>query len=685
MKSHGSGEFGVRLSQTCVFVTLCVMSLVLAGCPPEVVTIITNSTSPGIHVSVLDVEIPLDNRAVISLTITDDAGDPIPLRELTDIRFILAHLDESPPSGSTAQFASYITRLAGGALQATYDGARLAGLAQAEDGSYTYTFATAIPGGYSMTATHQVGGQAGRLFPINGESYSTNMTYSFRPDGGDVTKERDIVQTETCNVCHTTLSAHGSRREVQLCILCHNPGSTDPDSGNSVDFPEMIHKIHRGADLPSVKDGEPYQIIGYQGSVHDYSTVHFPQPVSNCSACHDSDDKRISNENVSLDWPTLQGCASCHDRTWFGHENATPTDFENHVGGQQVDDSLCSLCHTPTAPGPSPIMEAHLQPTQTEVAPGLAFTITGITAEPLDSKDILSEQEVTIEFTAEDYDGNLFTDLSIFSTLAITMAYPVSEYEEAYRENIDKGQTIDKGNGNFSHTFTTTVPGGSTDTFAVAMEGRFDFDFQDGSERQGTTDTGRAIFTLDGSDPVERRQIISDSKCNACHEDLRLHGSLRVGVDYCVMCHNPNATDIGKRSEEQMPPESVNFKDMIHKIHTGEDLNQPFVVAGFSSLIDFSHIRFPGDRSKCEICHEEDTYELPLPEEALSTVVLDDNEELVIEKLPVRATCTSCHDALITEIHSILATDDVSRVESCAVCHGSDADFSVLDVHGLNN
>ena len=41
----------------------------------------------------------------------------------------------------------------------------------------------------------------------------------------------------------------------------------------------MIHKIHAGSSLPSVKSGTPYQIIGYQNSVADYSTVVFPADV----------------------------------------------------------------------------------------------------------------------------------------------------------------------------------------------------------------------------------------------------------------------------------------------------------------------------------------------------------------------------------------------------------------------
>ena len=94
----------------------------------------------------------------------------------------------------------------------------------------------------------------------------------------------------TCNSCHYDLALHGSRRRaLKGCMMCHNPQSTDPESGNTVNMKEMAHKIHMGANLPSVQAGMPYFIVGYRGSVHDYSDVHFPQDVRNCTTCHDPD------------------------------------------------------------------------------------------------------------------------------------------------------------------------------------------------------------------------------------------------------------------------------------------------------------------------------------------------------------------------------------------------------------
>ena len=263
------------------------------------------------------------------------------------------------------------------------------------------------------------------------------------------------------------------------------------------------------------------------------------------------------------------------------------------------------------------------------------------------------------------------------------MAYPVSDYEQAFRETITAANATDNGDGTFSYTFTEQVPVDSEATFAVAMEGRVRFDLLGETITQGTASNGRMIFTVNNSEPVERRQIIDDAKCNACHSELRFHGSLRVGVDSCVMCHNPNGTDIARRTEEQLPPETINFKDMIHKIHRGSELEMAFTVFGFGGTPhDFTGIEFPGDLRNCEMCHVDGSFEIPLSMDAISTVI-SDGTTIVSEKLPERASCTSCHDSLVAEVHAILNTDPGARVESCSVCHDSGADFAVIDVHNM--
>ncbi len=99
----------------------------------------------------------------------------------------------------------------------------------------------------------------------------------------------------------------------------------------------MVHKIHRGASLPSVEAGTPYIIIGNNQSVHDFSNVVFPQDIRNCVRCHTPE---ATQSNVWFTYPARAACASCHDDIdWVTGAN--------HPAGPQADDSACASCHQP--------------------------------------------------------------------------------------------------------------------------------------------------------------------------------------------------------------------------------------------------------------------------------------------------------------------------------------------------
>src|ERR1039457_129897 len=97
----------------------------------------------------------------------------------------------------------------------------------------------------------------------------------------------------------------------------------------------------------------------------------------------------------------------------------------------------------------------------------------------------------------------------------------------------------------------------------------------------------------------------------------------------CVLCHNPSENDASTRSaatvasDKALPPQSVNFALMIHKIHTGatmQTFNRTYIIVGFGgSHNDFPDVRYPAmtptggvaDTAKCYMCRsEEHTSEL---------------------------------------------------------------------------
>ncbi len=300
-------------------------------------------TRPGLNLEITSVVIPADRKPVVNFRITDSAKLPLDLAGLTtvgpvSVSFVISRIDP----GNT-QYTNYITRAATGAVSgtvqqpATDSGGKFTALG---DGKYTYTFGTALPENYNPNLTHTVGIYASRnMAEFDGKIYVANALFNFVPVGGEVKTVRDVVRTEACNQCHNLLGLHGGRRrETGLCILCHQPQNVDPDTGNSVDFKVYIHKIHMGENLPSVKAGTPYRIIGFNQTIFDFSTIAFPPSLGsslnnlrNCARCHTG-----SQGDNWMTKPSRAACGSCHD-------DVNWVTGKNHADNLAMeDDSKCA-------------------------------------------------------------------------------------------------------------------------------------------------------------------------------------------------------------------------------------------------------------------------------------------------------------------------------------------------------
>jgi hypothetical protein len=244
---------------------------------------------PGLELEIVEVVIPGDLQPEVTFTISDPAGLPLDRSgTLTpgsvSTSFVLSYIPEYEEA-----YVAYTTRVqtseitGDSAVQASSDSG--GSYTELGIGTYKYKFGTVLGDNYDPDATTTLGVYASRnLSDFDLGTYVDNELEHFVPSGLSEPEPRDIVTTETCNGrCHDPLAIHGgSRREVGLCVLCHNPTqSIDPDTGNSVDMPLMIHKIHMGENL-----SEDYTIIGYRQSVHNYNDVVYPAPINECTDCH---------------------------------------------------------------------------------------------------------------------------------------------------------------------------------------------------------------------------------------------------------------------------------------------------------------------------------------------------------------------------------------------------------------
>ena len=220
---------------------------------------------------------------VVTFTLTDDSGTAItPVLAATSdpdearVRFTLARINVSaqPGEGGTTTFYEYqnyvTTRVTSSTThvssdQPTFDADGTLTPIDLATGTWTYTFATKVPADADLSLTHTVGAQIERTFET--QALAANPLYSFVPAGGAVTTVIQDTTTGQCNSCHDPLQAHGGgRREVGLCQLCHTNQAIDPDTGNTLDFKVMVHKIHAGKDLPTIVDGPvgtKYAFVGF--------------------------------------------------------------------------------------------------------------------------------------------------------------------------------------------------------------------------------------------------------------------------------------------------------------------------------------------------------------------------------------------------------------------------------------
>jgi hypothetical protein len=716
---------------------------------------LVNFVRPGLAVKITGAAAGTDGVIRVNFRVTDPKGLPLDVKGVA-----------TPGSVSTSLVAAYIpkggrdwltltTRTQKSPItgnNANQPAADSGGVVAANGDAYTYTFQTRLPSGFDNSQTMRIGLWASRnLSEFDLGTNSADDVFTFRPDGSPVVDTHDVIATASCNRCHNPLSAHGgSRRLVPLCVTCHNPGgngvdTVDPDTGNSIDFEVMIHKIHDGSSLPSVQAGKPYQIIGFQQSVNDFSTVVFPADARNCQMCHvagayprketvgsagasaglppaplhvdangavtggsDNGDATATpvfpgtgdptsgpagatvigvsaaadpgqggepapvNANWWLTQPNPRACGACHDNVNF-------QTGENHAGGLPVTESQCSQCHIPLGELPldASILGAHVVP---EWTPGL---LPGVRFQLLEASGTAGKAPV-VKFKVTDNSGNA-VDASQMDLLNLVLAGPAADYASVVSESA-KGATP-AGAGTYTYTFKSVIPANATGTYTVGIEGYKNFTLLANTVLARTVrDVGFnqvLPFSVDGTPVAPHPVEIVQQDCNTCHYRISAHGGIRQNVQYCLLCHNPNATDAAQRPPNQAPVQSIDFPVLIHRLHTGETAEAggqmtPFVVYGFGGRPnDFSDVRYPADLRDCGKCHVNLSDFPPLPE---SRIAVNNPRDFLNPTPPTVAACTACHTARDASAHASLMTS-ATLGESCGVCHGQGADFDVDKVH----
>jgi OmcA/MtrC family decaheme c-type cytochrome len=678
---------------------------------------------------------------VVEFTLTTERGGNVLGLAQNVISFTFAKL--VPPSGGLpAQWVSYFNRVQNSApvtpqtfataIQATTHPGSAGTLEELGEGKYRFTFGadpanitTPIAVSYEPTLTHRVGFEIRMQAPGN-QLAPANPVYDFIPaTGAAVPLAKNIADTANCNACHDQLALHGGPRiTVEYCVTCHNPGTVDPDAGDSVDMAYMAHSIHLAANR-----AVPYMIYGNANVLHDYSHVTYPQSVLFCENCHTATDAApegdawMSNASGAV-------CGGCH---FDGLVTSAPDPVTGKVAysyqhgfGGPATDGTCVSCHAQGSIAGSNA-DNHMRGIKeataigreqfayelisvTDAAAGLAPTVTFAVNNPSDSTR---------------YDIN--TDLPFnqgSASLVLGIAWNTSDYSnegsgatpaQPYRAlslPFLKANATKNADGSYTVTAPAVLPATVTGGVTVAREGRPSVALPSTGALTSIPVAGVTI----AAGPA-RREIVAIDSCLNCHEVLALHGSNRAdNVQLCATCHNPDATDINRRVGftwaapsplDGKGEESIDMRYMIHSIHAAQN-----VVYGFGNTAhDYRHATYPQPLNNCDTCHLPGTY-FPLSPTARSVTintgvdVADWRDDVAIT--PTAAACWSCHQAapefiaIPTKAHIeqnggyIPAPTDASvtkemleaktssaYIEACQICHGPGGVADVEVMHGL--
>jgi OmcA/MtrC family decaheme c-type cytochrome len=558
---------------------------------------------------------------VVKFQLTDENNAFLQGLPAADIGFAIAQLVPGL-NGSSSQWNSYIYSTVPPAAcptgvtacattpetQASVEAGATGTLLDNGDGTYQYTFKKDITIDpkvvYVATLTHRV------AFEIRNLVQANNASYTFQPSSGATTGifSREIIDTATCDTCHTALNAHGGARvETQYCVMCHNPGTIDPTSGNALDMKVMIHKIHTGNKLPSIQTttspnttptiGKGYWIVGYGDSLSNFNTVLYPQDTRNCATCHVTNNPQLTEALNFEAVPTLEACGACHDNVNF----ATGA---NHASGIIANDTQCAICHGPASTidnGALQVVAAHLIP-EVLAAAKFQYVVNSVKF----TTDSAHHVYPIVNFSVIDPTNggapyNILTAAAFAGTdpgtgqpvcanggtarLAIDIAWETSDYTNwgsgttpaAWGQPLSLNPLAVAGcatalpasalsGPDSTGAFTVTSPdplpsapvGACPPASATACPAIANIGVViEGHPGVVTTGPGATAIAVTsavgygnvlGAAPVPRRVIVDIAKCDVCHSMLSAHGDNRNdNTQACVTCHNPASTDVGSR------------------------------------------------------------------------------------------------------------------------------------------
>ncbi|EHR69671.1 decaheme c-type cytochrome, OmcA/MtrC family [Burkholderiales bacterium JOSHI_001] len=601
--------------------------------------------------------VSINSPPVVNFTVISD-GKVVQGLTNTNVRLAIAKLVPGT-DGNPDQWVNYVYRKEtaaagvgpGGtpvlvtAMQATTDPNTPAQLVYNSDGYYTYTFSTDIKDTaktngvvFEPSRTHRVAIQLSYKNAA-GETVLVNPYFDFTvgADGKavpvtDASKTRKMTDVQSCNGCHEKLALHGGGRvDTQYCVMCHNPGTTDANSGNVLTLSTMVHKIHSGkllkAGLTAGKGGEDYTIWGFNNTKADYAEVGFPQDLRNCTKCHSASTATPQGDN----WKTAvskEACLTCHANKAGSDWEASHKTFAGTLVGAgaaatDLSNAQCKECHKVGSNiAPERVHWNQNEENAAKYKMNIESATWDATGRKVTVKYFLSDPTSATNAAYELVTADCAS--TTVPTCSNTTKFGNLRFYVAYQNLVGQGTTVTefsaynnggsaanafayKGTKDANNHYTLDIALPADSATAVAAGTARVVSIGQVKEPQlqvkWATDPRPEVvprvlvntvvqntfkdFAISGP-LTPRRTVVSSAKCNVCHGALgttsgsntlanAFHGGARDTVEACVVCHDANRAGSGNMMTNGLNLyESYQFKRMIHGIHGNSKRSYPF-------------------------------------------------------------------------------------------------------------
>lgn len=610
----------------------------LASSPSTPFLVVQNAGVPAVTIN---------SPPVVNFTVFSDGAVKTGLTT-SNVRFAIAKLVPGT-NGNPDEWVNYINTEAtatkgpgltagtGGtpvkAVQATAESGSSGTLSYNPDGYYTYTFKTDIKTvkdkygvkyTYEPALTHRIAIQLSYKNAA-GEDVLSNPYFDFTVVDGksvavtDLSKTRKMTDVAACNGCHTKLALHGGGRlDTQYCVMCHNPGTTDPESGNNLNMATMVHSIHAGKLLKAA--GVDYKIWGYRGTEYDYAEVGFPQDLRNCTKCHTGTNAKTPQGDNWKTQASKEACLTCHANNagsdWDTSHKLIAATY-GKTAAKDMTNLQCKECHQDGS-NTSPENVHWNQNEENSAKYKMNIESVTLTTAPSTTAD----GKVTVQYYLSDpTNGNapwkLESDATKFGSLYLYVGYQnivnqntaVTELS-AYNNGGSNARVLANSgtnNGSNHYTAVITIPKNTTTAVAAGTARVVTIgQIKEPLLKVKTNIVPRPVddsvtpiptvnvtvqntfkeFALTGAlNP--RRIVVSNDKCNVCHGSLgatsgantlanAFHSGARNTVEACVICHDANRMSSTVMTNGLAFNESYQFKRMIHGIHGNSKRTYPF-------------------------------------------------------------------------------------------------------------